>query len=469
MKMRMSFVVFGVALLAPGLTAQAPALTPPQQLAHDVYKQLIEINTTDSVGSTTVAAEAMAARFRAAGVPAADIFTGGPQPRKGNLVVRIHGRAPALKPLLLLAHLDVVEARQEDWSADLDPFKFIEKDGYYYGRGTADDKAMAAIFVANLLRMKQQGMVPERDIVLALTADEEGGDFNGAEWLVTNHRALVDAEFGLNEGGGGQAKAGRKIVNRVQASEKVYVDFTLEAMNKGGHSSQPQAENAIYQLAEALAKIGRYAFPVKLNEVTRGYFEKMSGVEKGQDAADFKAITHPTPDPAAVARLSAVPLYNSMLRTTCVATMVTAGHAPNALPQRAAANVNCRILPGEDPMEVQRALARVIGDPKVSVTAVKPAKPSPPSPLTPQIMETITRITEEMWPGVAVVPVMSTGATDGVYFRQAGVPIYGVSGLFGDMDDVRSHGRDERMGIKDFYDGQEFLWWLVNALSGAKR
>jgi acetylornithine deacetylase/succinyl-diaminopimelate desuccinylase-like protein len=469
MKRTVSIVAFSLALLTPGLAAQAPALAPHQQLAHDIYKQLIEINTTDSVGSTTVAAEAMAARFRAAGVPAADIFLGGPLPRKGNLVVRIHGRTPTLKPLLLLAHLDVVEAKKEDWSGDLDPFKFIERDGYYYGRGTADDKAMAAIFVANLLRMKQQGMVPERDIVLALTADEEGGDSNGVEWLVKNHRTLVDAEFGLNEGGGGQAKAGRKIANRVQASEKVYVDFTLEATNKGGHSSQPQAENAIYQLAQALTRIGQYAFPVKLNEVTRGYFEKMSGVEKGPDAADFKAITLATPDPAAIARLSAVPLYNSMLRTTCVATMVTAGHAPNALPQRAAANVNCRILPGEDPAAVQQTLARVVVDSKITVTAVKPAKPSPPSPLTPQIMETITRITEEMWPGVAVVPVMSTGATDGLYFRQAGIPIYGVSGLFGDMDDVRAHGRDERMGVKDFYDGQEFLWWLVNALGGAKR
>jgi len=460
-----SLVLLVAAFLASG---QSQPLAPHQQLAHDIYKQLIEINTTDSVGSTTAAAEAMAARFRAAGVPAADIFQGGPNPRKGNLVVRFHGRSTTLKPLLLLAHLDVVEAKKEDWSPDLDPFKFIEKDGYYYGRGTSDDKAMAAIFVANLLRMKQQNMTPERDIVLALTADEEGGDFNGVEWLIKNHKNLVDAEFGLNEGGGGQAKQGRRIANRVQASEKVYVDYTLEVTNKGGHSSQPQAENAIYQMSEALARIGKFSFPVKLNEVTRGYFDKMSTIEQGQTAADFKAVLQPAPDPAAVARLAAVPLYNSMLRTTCVATLINGGHAHNALPQRVTANVNCRILPGEDPQLVQQTLVKVINDPKISIAPDKPAKPSPPSPLTPQIMEIITRVNEEMFPGVKVVPVMSTGATDGLYLRQIGVPIYGVSGLFGDMDDVRAHGRDERMGVKDFYDGQEFLWYVVNGLAGVR-
>jgi acetylornithine deacetylase/succinyl-diaminopimelate desuccinylase-like protein len=457
----------GLALLGP--IAARQTLPPHQQLARDVYKQLIEINTTDSVGNTTVAAEAMAARLRAAGLPAADIFVGGPDPRKGNLVVRYRGRAAsARKPLLLLAHLDVVEARKEDWSPDLDPFRFIEKDGYFYGRGTADDKAMAAIFVANLLRLKQQNMVPERDIVLALTADEEGGTHNGVQWLLANHRALVDAEYGLNEGGGGQSRGGRRIANRVQASEKVYVDFTLEATNKGGHSSQPQPENAIYELTDALSRLAKFAFPAKVNEVTRGYFEKMAAVEPGPLSADFKAASQPALDAAAAARLSAVPLYNAMLRTTCVTTMLTAGHAPNALPQRAVANVNCRILPGEDPQAVQQTLARVLDNPRITIKPVQPAKPSPPSPLTPEIMQAITRITEEMWPGVPVIPFMSTGATDGLYFRQAGVPIYGVSGLFGDMDDVRSHGRDERMGVKEFYEGQEFLWWLVNALSGVK-
>ncbi|HYN10869.1 MAG TPA: M20/M25/M40 family metallo-hydrolase [Vicinamibacterales bacterium] len=463
---RLAIAAVLVPILAPCLNgAVAQSLAPHQQLARDVYKELIEINTTQSAGDTTAAAETMAARFRSAGFPASDIFVGGP-PRKGNLVVRYRGRgATSRTPILLLAHLDVVEARKEDWSPDLDPFRFIEKDGYFYGRGTTDDKAMAAIFVANLVRMKQQGLVPARDIVLALTADEEGGDHNGVQWLLANHRALVDAEFGLNEGGGGQSRAGRRIANRVQASEKVYVDYTLEATNKGGHSSQPQPENAIYELADALARIGKFAFPVNLNEVTRAYFDKMAGIEQGQAAADFRAVARPAPDASIVARVSAVPLYNAMLRTTCVATMVDAGHAVNALPQRAVANVNCRILPGEDPQAVQQTLGRVIENPKITITPVGDARPSPPSPLTAEIMQAITRVTEEMWPGVPVIPFMSTGATDGLYFRQAGIPIYGVSGLFGDMDDVRAHGRDERMGVKEFFDGQEFLWWLVGALT----
>jgi acetylornithine deacetylase/succinyl-diaminopimelate desuccinylase-like protein len=463
---RIAPLIAVVALAAP---PSVQSLAPHQQLARDVYKELIEINTAVTTGATTPAAEAMAKRFRAAGFAAEDVFVGGPDPRKGNLVVRYRGRAGATrKPILLLAHIDVVEAKKEDWSAGLDPFAFTEKDGYFYGRGTADDKAMAAIFVANLLRMKSQGLVPERDLVLALTADEEGGDHNGVQWLIKNHRTRVDAEYGLNEGGGGQSRGGKRIANRVQASEKVYVDYTLEVTNKGGHSSQPQAENAIYELADALARIGTFTFPPKLNEVTRAYFEKMAGIEQGALAADFKAVAQASSNADALARLSAIPLYNAMLRTTCVATMVDAGHALNALPQRAAANVNCRILPGEDPALVQQMLAKVVNNPKVTITPLDAAKPSPPSPLTPEIMQAITRVTEEMWPGVPVIPFMSTGATDGLYFRQVGIPIYGVSGLFGDMDDVRAHGRDERMGVKEFFDGQEFLWWLVNGLSGAR-
>lgn len=459
-----------IVVVALAASPASQSLAPHQQLARDVYKELIEINTAVTTGATTPAAEAMARRFRAAGFAAEDIFVGGPVPAKSNLVVRYRGRAGATrKPILLLAHIDVVEANKEDWSAGLDPFKFIEKDGYFYGRGTADDKAMAAIFVANLLRMKSQGLVPERDLVLALTADEEGGDHNGVQWLIANHRASVDAEYGLNEGGGGQSRGGKRIANRVQASEKVYVDYTLEVTNKGGHSSQPQSENAIYELADALARIGKFSFPPKLNEVTRTYFEKMAAIEQGALAADFKAVAQATPNPDAIARLSAVPLYNSMLRTTCVATMVEAGHALNALPQRAAANVNCRILPGEDPEAVQQTLQKVANNPKVTVTPLADAKASPPSRLTPEIMQAITRVTEEMWPGVPVIPFMSTGATDGLYFRQLGIPIYGVSGLFGDMDDVRAHGRDERMGVKEFFDGQEFLWFLVNGLSGARK
>ncbi len=460
--LRSVIVALILGIVAP--SAQQP-LAPHQQLAKDIYKELIEINTAVTTGRTTPAAEAMARRFRAAGFPAEDVFVGGPHPDKHNLVVRYRGRPGATrKPLLLLAHIDVVEAKKEDWSGGLDPFAFTERDGYFYGRGTVDDKAMSAIFVANLLRLKSQNAAPERDVILALTADEEGGDHNGVQWLLANHRARVDAEYGINEGGGGQSRAGKKVANRVQASEKMYVDFTLEATNKGGHSSQPQPENALYELADALARIGRFTFPAKTNDVTRAYFEKMAGIETGTLAADFKAVAQSSPGADVVARLSTTPLYNAMLRTTCVATMASAGHAPNALPQRATANVNCRILPGEDPKTVQQTLVKVIGNPRVSIAPVAEAKPSPPSPLTPEIMQAITRVTEEMWPGVPVIPFMSTGATDGLYFRQAGIPIYGVSGLFTDMDDVRSHGRDERMGVKEFFDGQEFLWFLVNGL-----
>jgi acetylornithine deacetylase/succinyl-diaminopimelate desuccinylase-like protein len=463
------FLALALALaLARPPAAAAQQLQPHQQLAKDVFKELIEINTTDGSGDNTKAAEAMAARFRAAGFSAADIFVGGPHPRKGNVVVRYRGRSSTQKPLLLLAHIDVVEARKEDWSNDLDPFVFTERDGYYYGRGTTDDKAMSAIFVANLLRMKQQGLVPERDIILALTADEEGGDHNGVDWLLKNHRARVDAEYGLNEGGNGLARGGRKIANQVQASEKVYVDYRLEVTNPGGHSSRPARDNAIYHLTEALTRIGQHQFPVKLNEVTRGYFQRMAGIEQGQVAADFRAVAQPVPNAAAIDRMSETPYFNAMMRTTCVATMVNAGHAPNALPQRATANVNCRILPGEDPADVRRTLERVIANPKVTVTAEGEARPSPPSPLRPEVMGPIEKLTQQMWPGVPVVPIMSTGATDGLYFRQVGIPIYGVSGLFGDMDDVRAHGRDERIGIKEFYEGQEFLWRLVNQLTGAR-
>lgn len=446
--------------------AAARAQEPHQLLAKDVYKQLIAINTTQASGNTTLAAEAMAARFRAAGVPAADIFVGGAAPHKGNLVVRLRGRGGGQKPLLLLAHLDVVEAKREDWSSDVEPFRLTERDGFYYGRGTTDDKAMAAIFVANLLRLKQQGSVPARDLILALTADEESGPHNGADWLLRNKRELVDAEYGLNEGGGGQIRSGRKISNCVQASEKVYADFTIEVTNKGGHSAEPEKENAIYQLAEALLRIGRYQFPIQLNEITRGYFERMARIESGQLATDCRAVAQVRPAPASLARLVAIPYYNALMRTTCVATLARAGHAPNALPQRASANINCRILPGQDPRAVQRTLEEVVANPRVRFTAEAAPKPSSPSALNPQVMRPIERITQEMWPGVVVVPIMGTGATDSLFFRQHGIPMYGVSGLFEDVEDNRAHGKDERIGIKEFQEGQEFLWRLVNELGG---
>lgn len=445
-------------VLAP-LRAQAP-LTPHQQLAREIYKELVEINTTDS---TTRAAEAMAARLRAAGFPASDVRVLGPVPHKGNLVARLHGTG-ARRPLLLLAHLDVVAARREDWS--FDPFVFREENGNFYGRGTSDDKAMAAIWIATLVRMKREGFRPDRDIIVALTADEEGGDHNGVDWLVRTHRELIDADAALNEGGGGQLKQGRPLLNAVQASEKVYQSFRLESRNPGGHSSLPVRDNAIYHVADALGRLERFDFPVMLNEVTRGFFARSAALESGPLAADMRAVAAATPDSAAVARLSRERYYNALMRTTCVATMLAGGHAENALPQSATAVVNCRMLPNHDPAEVRRTLERVVADARVTVTPVAEAKPSPPSPLRPDVMGPIERITREMW-SVPVVPVMGTGATDGLYLRRAGIPTYGVSGLFYEINTTTAHGRDERTPVKSFYDGLTFLDRVVRALSTA--
>ncbi len=433
--------------------------------AREIFKELIEINTTDSVGNTTTAAEAMAARLKAAGVPAADVRVLGPDPRKGNLVARLRGTG-GRKPLLLLAHLDVVEAKREDWS--IDPFTFLEKDGYFYGRGTSDDKAMASQFVANLIRLKQEGFAHDRDLILALTADEEGGNFNGVDWLVKNHRDLIDAEFAINEGGGGIIRKGKYLANEVQASEKLYQDFKLEVTNSGGHSSLPVKDNAIYHLSEGLARLAKHEFPVQLNEVTRAYFTRSADVEGDPKvAADMRAVARSTPDPAAAARLSAaLPYWNSMMRTTCVATRLAGGHALNALPQLATANVNCRILPGVSPESVKDTLTRVLADPKIAVSFVGQAQPSKPSPLRPDVMGTVESLTKEMFPGVVVVPVMSTGATDGLYLRNGEIPTYGVDGTFGDIDDVRAHGRDERVGVKQYFEGLEFQYRLIKALAG---
>ncbi|MBI3261727.1 MAG: M20/M25/M40 family metallo-hydrolase [Acidobacteria bacterium] len=432
--------------------------------AREMFKELIEINTTDSVGDVTRAAEAVAARLTAAGFPDADVQVLGPNPRKRNLVARYRGSGTR-RPILLLAHLDVVEARREDWSAD--PFTFLEKDGFFYGRGTTDDKAMASSLTANLIRLRQEGFRPDRDLILALTADEEGGSFNGVDWLVKNHRPLIDAAFAINEGGSGQMKNGTYLTNEVQASEKVYQDFRLETKNAGGHSSRPVKDNAIYRLAAGLSRLAAFEFPVELNEVTRAYFDRMSGFQADLKlAADMRAAARPTPDPESAKRLAAAsPYYNALMRTTCVATMLGGGHALNALPQTAGANVNCRILPGQSPSAVRRTLIDVLADPAISVAFVDEAKPSPPSPLTPEVMRPIESITKAMWPGVVVVPSMSTGATDGLYLRKAGIPTYGVEGLFGDMDDVRAHGKDERVGVRQFFEAVEFHYRLIKALA----
>lgn len=462
-----------LSLVAQQPSSQRPiyrpgALTPNQQVARDVYKQLIEINTAVTTGNVTKAAVAMADRFRAAGIPAADILVGGPRPEKHNVVARIRGRNPTLKPLLLLAHLDVVEALKEDWSNNLDPYVFTERDGYYYGRGTADDKAMAAIFVANAIRMKAEGYVPERDIVIALTADEEGGTANGVEWLLQHHPKWVDAGVVINEGGGGTLRDGRPLFNAVQATEKVYVDLTVRVTNRGGHSSVPRRDNAILSLADALTRVGRFSFPVQFNEVTREFFTKTALIETPEMARAMRALVANPSDAAALAVVTAEPRYNSMLRTTCVPTLLRGGHAPNALPQLAEANVNCRMYPGTSVEEVRSTLARVIGDTTVHVSADFAARPpEPPTPLLPAVMGPIETVTREIFGDVPVIPVMSTGATDGRYFRQRNVPVFGVSGIFLDPTvDARAHGRDERMRIQSFFEGQEFLYRLTKALAG---
>ena len=432
-------------------------------LARELLKELIEIDTTNSKGDNTAAAQAMADRLIAAGFPAEDVQVLGPVERKGNLVARYRGRESGRKPLLLLAHIDVVEADPADWT--LDPFTFVEQDGYYYGRGTTDDKDEAAIYIANLVRMKEEGFQPDRDIIVALTADEEGGDHNGVDWLLRNHPELVDAEYALNEGGGGAMKEGRHIANAVQASEKVYQSFRLEVTNPGGHSSLPVKDNAIYHLADALLRVRNHDFPVSLNEVTRMFFERSAELEEGDMATAMRGILQSPPEPSAIAYLAETPYYNSRLRTTCVATRLDAGHAENALPQRARATVNCRVLPDESIDSVHNTLETVIGNSQVTITRVADATPSPSSPLTPDLLEAIEKITEEMWPGVPVLPTMSTGATDGLYLRNAGIPVYGVSGLFRDIDDIRSHGQNERIRIESYFEGQEFLYRLTKALS----
>ena len=445
------------------------------QEARAILKELIEINTTDSVGNVSTAAEAMAHRLLAAGFPPQDIRVAGPAERKRNLVARYRGTGQK-KPILFIGHLDVVEARREDWTVD--PFQFIEQDGYFYGRGTQDMKEGDALMVTTFSRLKREGFVPDRDLILALTADEEGGDYNGVDWLVKAHRDWIDAEYCINLDGGEFEKVkGKRLLAGLQASEKVYVDFQFEATNPGGHSSVPGPENAIYELAAALTKLQGFSFPVKVSEITRNYFARTAALSAGSLAADLSSVTKDPPDPDAVKRLSTNPYYNSLLHTTCVATMLSGGHAPNALPQTARANVNCRVFPGEDPEEVRRTLERIVADPKLKISFV-PEKTSdgklistvavPPSPLLPELNATLERTLATMWPGLPVVPSMSTGATDGKYLRIAGIPTYGIACMFFDSEDDRSHGKDERVVIEDFYDGVEFTHRFLKELATSK-
>lgn len=468
--------------LSPGAAVSAqngivPASPADRAEAQAIFKQLIEINTTDTPrGNVTTATSAMEKRFLDAGFPREDLHLLGPNERKMNLVVRYRAAGTTTeKPALFLCHMDVVEALKSDWHTD--PFQFVEKDGYWYGRGTQDMKDSDAALVATFLRLHREGYKPKRDLILALTADEEGGRFNGASWLVTQHRDLVDAAFVINpDAGGVELDHGRATVADVEATEKVYADYQVTATNRGGHSSLPRTDNAIYELTDALEKLAHYSFPFEMNEVTRTYFGNLAKQETGQEAADMRAILATPPDMAAAARLSADPGFNSNFRTTCVATRLAAGHANNALPQTAQANVNCRIFPGHSPEEIRQQLIALFADPKLTVKYVSDGgvvadvaperKAIVPPPPMPQVFEPLTRITHAIWPGVPVTPEMEDGASDSIYFAQAGYPCYGYSAIALERDDVRAHGQDERLPIDSYWKSLDFFYAFAKAVGG---
>ena len=455
----LSIVFLSVAFFAPS----QDKTTSYEKLAREVFKELIETNTTSRYGSTK-AAEAMAARLKAAGFSDSDIQVIGPDQQHKNLVFRLRGEGK-FKPVLFICHLDVVEALPKDWSVD--PFTLVEKDGYFYGRGTTDIKNEDASLITNAIRLKKEGFKPNRDIIIALTADEENGSANGVNWLVTNHRDLIDADFCINpDGGGGDLKNGKPVTMAIQTSEKIYVSYRLEVKNNGGHSSLPVKDNAIYRLASGLTRLAAYDFPVRLNETTHNYFEKIAAGESGQIKSDILAILKTPADTAAARRVAASSAYyNAMMRTTCVATLMNAGHAENALPQSAQAIINCRMLPDDSPENVMSVLKRVLADDQITVTRINSSFTAPVSPLRDDVTRPVNQISSSMWPGVNVTPIMSTGATDGKFLRRQGIPVYGVSGMFGDMYDVRAHGKDERIGVKEFYDGVEFMYRFIKALS----
>jgi len=448
---------------ATRLAAQQPSAY--HQLGRAILREMIETNTTASAGNTTTIAEQLQVRFKDAGFPEADVQVVGPSPKNRNLIVRYRGSG-AKKPVMLLAHLDVVEALPSDWTYD--PFKLTEKDGYLYGRGTQDVKGGAATLVTALLRMKQEHVVPDRDFILALTAGEEGGmPYNGVDWLLKNRRDLIDAEYVINvdAGGGELDKAGKHTLLDVAAAEKVFHSVRITATNPGGHSSLPRKDNAIYSLARALDRIAAYDFPVKPNDVVRAYFAKAASTAEPEIAGAMRKVASGANDPAAIARLSRIPLYNALLRTTCVATLLRGGHAENALPQTAEATVNCRMLPGDDPAGVEKALVRAINDTSIKLAPVSAAVPSPASPLRPDVFNAVQASVNATWQNVVVVPYMATGATDGLYLRNAGVPVYAFSGIFIATDDVRAHGKDERILVSSFDDALDFTYDFLKRLS----
>ena len=452
-----------VALSLGAAGAGAAELTPEQKLFRSIYQELVEINTSDSEGDTTKASQAMQARLLAAGFKPDETEVIAPFPRKGNLVARYKGNG-SKKPMLLLAHIDVVEAKRSEWKTD--PFTLQEKDGVFTARGAIDDKAMASIYVSVLGQLKREGFKPSRDIILALTADEEKGNSpaNGASWLLKNRRHLVEAEFGINEGGRGELKDGKPLSHIVQMAEKTYVQAEFEATGPGGHSARPTVDNTIYELAEALVRLRQHQFPVKLNDAARLYFERSAPLQGGQVAADMREVAKADPDPAAIARLSRVSNIVGLMRTTCVATMLNAGHAPNALAQTAKATVNCRLLPDEDADAVTKKLVELAG-PKIKVTLAREGDPAPSSPLRPEVMGPIEATSAELWPGVPVIPTMGVSTTDSRHYRAAGIPMYGVSGLFVDPQDTGVHGLNEHIGVQQLYDGREFLYRLIKRLA----
>ena len=470
MSIRTAAAVLALTLVAGA--ASAEDLTPDLQRFKGLYKELVETNTTLSVGSCTLAAERMAARLKAAGYPDADLQILAPdgRPKDGNLIATLHGKDAKAKPILLLAHIDVVEANRADWERD--PFTLIEEGGYFYARGASDDKAMASIFTDSMIRYKEAGYKPRRDIKLALTCGEETADtFNGVEWLLKSHPQALAAGMVLNEGAAARLDAGGKPVYlAIQAGEKVYQDYTLEITNPGGHSSRPFKDNAIVRLSKVLANIGDHDFPIAINDAVRLNFEGSAKLETDPAvAAALLAILKDPNDKAAEAIIVKDRGRNSMMRTTCVPTMVTAGHAPNALPQRATANVNCRILPGNDPRQVLKDLERIGGDPGVKFKLA--AEPSPTAvapPLNEAVLGPARKVAAKIWPGVPIIPTMTTGATDSRFTSAAGTPSYGLSGLFFDPDGGGTHGLNERVRVKSLYDSRTFLFEVVKLYADQK-
>jgi acetylornithine deacetylase/succinyl-diaminopimelate desuccinylase-like protein len=452
---------------ACGVRAQTQGTRPPQKyeaLGRDILSELIAIDTTVDRGST-IAAKAVAARAMANGFPQTDVTVVVPKerPDSASVVIRLRGRSNA-RPVLYIDHLDVVPAKREDWT--FDPFKLTERDGWLYGRGTIDMKGQDAAVLTSLIRLKQEGFVPPRDVIAAFTPDEETRSQWGVGWLLKEYRNLIDGSVVVNpDGGEGAMKKGRRLYVGVQTSEKVFVTFELEATDKGGHSSRPTAENPIYRLSAALARLSKYRFPLHLTDTTRLYFERRAGIETGQTAADMRAILKQPPDSAAVDRLSAVVETNIQLRSTCTTTMIEGGHAENALPQRVRATVQCRLIPGESQDSAAAAIRSAIADPKIEIRVKTAAVASPESKPSPDIFNVVERVVHTMWPSVVVLPEMSPGASDSVYTRGAGIPSYGIDAMFDDLDDARAHGKDERIGVAAFGEDLEFTYRIMRGVS----